>query len=83
MRSTFALSIEGLYVHNFKIKFIVSPTNPYHEKIKTWRRYIDYIFVIGEGDKEVLSLFLWLNYQDEFFKFTYRTSEEEVTFLDV
>lgn len=71
MGSTFAPSIAGLYVHHLEKTRILNTINPFHEHINVWKRFIDDIFIIWNGDEKSAKQFItWLNCQDDFLKFT-------------
>ena len=54
------------------------------DKIHTWKRYIDDIFVIWLGSNEELTTFISkINQVHPTIKFTYEHSDSELTFLDV
>ncbi|XP_078520483.1 uncharacterized protein LOC144785472 [Lissotriton helveticus] len=84
MGSTFAPSLAGLYVHHLETNKILHPGNPYRNNINTWKRYIDDVFVIWNGDHQsAVDFLVWLNNQNAFLKFTSTISAHSMVFLDL
>lgn len=84
MGSTFAPSLAGLYVHHLEQSKILHSVNPYLQHIETWKRYIDDVLVIWEGDMHSIDQFMeWLNRQNAYLKFTHTASKDHLVFLDL
>ena len=65
MGSTFAPSIAGLYVHYLERSKILDHTNPFLDRLKLWKRYIDGVLLIWRGSKDGAEQFVvWLNNQN-------------------
>ncbi|KAJ1203497.1 hypothetical protein NDU88_007282 [Pleurodeles waltl] len=84
MGSTFAPSLACLYMFDFEKKYILPPSNPFHNEIKLWKRYIDDILVIWQGPLTRVDPFTtWVNSLDPFLKFTSTASSIQLPFLDL
>ncbi|XP_078510279.1 uncharacterized protein LOC144769955 [Lissotriton helveticus] len=84
MGSVFAPSVAGLYVSTFEQTYVHNAHNPYIRHILFWKRYIDDILLIWEGDSEsLLNFHRWLNTQDECLNFTYTSDAHSLDFLDI
>ena len=84
MGSTFAPSLACLYMSDFEERFILHDSNPFINEICTWKRYIDDILIIWQGDLEKTTDFLtWINSLDPYLKFTQHVSVNELPFLDL
>ncbi|KAJ1137394.1 hypothetical protein NDU88_003801 [Pleurodeles waltl] len=84
MGSTFAPSLACLYVNNFERLVVLNNNNPYRDKIKLWKRYIDDVLLIWTGNKEeALAFAAWLNGANPFLTFTMNMGDNKLLFLDL
>ncbi|KAJ1165123.1 hypothetical protein NDU88_005552 [Pleurodeles waltl] len=84
MGSTFAPSLACLYVVNFERLVVLNDDNPYRDKIKLWKRYIDDVLLIWTGNREeALAFAVWLNGANPFLTFTMNIGENKLLFLDL
>lgn len=61
-----------------------SNTNPYHSKIKMWKRYIDDILLFWDGTEDELKHFLaYVNSSTPFLKFSMEFDTHTINFLDL
>ena len=84
MGSTFAPSLACLYMYSFERRHILGNSNPYKTNIVCWRRYIDDIIVIWQGDNALIPAFTdWVNTLDPFLNFSSTASDVDLPFLDL
>ncbi|XP_069482502.1 uncharacterized protein [Ambystoma mexicanum] len=84
MGSSVAPSAANLFVKSFEKSVIYDPSNPFLNHLHLWRRYIDGILIIWDGDAVMFEDFKeWLNGQNPFLKFTATTSTTAINFLDI
>ena len=84
MGSSVAPSVACLYVSHFEATHVLLHTNPYIDKIRLFKRYIDDVLMIWCGTPTELSDFnVWINSLDPFLHFTMTSNSAEQMFLDL
>ncbi|KAL7388934.1 hypothetical protein ABVT39_016775 [Epinephelus coioides] len=85
MGTATAPSVAGLVVGKWEEAVIHDPhNNPYHSKIKLYKRYIDDILLFWEGTQgELMDFVSHVNNSSRFLKFTCEYSFDKINFLDL
>lgn len=84
MGATCAPSLACLYVGDFEARHIFNEVAPFFENVLEWRRFIDDIVFIWEGEQSDLDTFIeWLNLGDPNLRFTGQYSKDVINFLDI
>ena len=84
MGSKMAPQLANIYMGLFENSFIMNPLNPFHQRIKFFKRFLDDLFIIFTGTKDELSSFHdYLNGCNENLRFTMDADPKEINFLDI
>lgn len=84
MGSKMAPNYACLYMGLFENVFVLSPKNPFYEKILFYKRFIDDVFLIVDSTVDELKQFhVYLNSCNDHLRFTLEHDMQSISFLDV